>query len=86
MPFLVAFEAVIFYLCGGIPKLLSAVLPKYNGHYFSVLTAFLLVCALSTSLSYIIYKFFSKISKNILINFLNFPSIYNNITINMLQG
>lgn len=52
---------VIFYLCGGIPRLLSVILPKYNGNYLSVIIAFILVCVSSISLSYVIYKYFPKL-------------------------
>lgn len=54
---------VIFYLCGGIPRLLSGILPKYNGNYLSVIMTFIFVCVLSISLSYIIYRYFPKLVK-----------------------
>ena len=52
---------VYYFLCGGVPLLISKLLIKlghsYHGNYLFVIVAFILVYAITTTITYLIYKY-----------------------------
>lgn len=57
---------VFYFLCGGVPLIISAVAHKigftYNEIYLKVITVYLFVCLFSSILTWIIYKYFPWIT------------------------
>lgn len=56
-----AHSLVYYFLCGGIPFIISTIFTKagfaYNGNYFHVMAAFIMVYIISTVCTWFIYKY-----------------------------
>ena len=52
---------VYYFLCGGVPLLVSKIFNKagmmYNGNYLYVVLAFILVYLCATAITYIVYRY-----------------------------